>query len=325
MILVLNCGSQTIKYKVFTNKLKEKQQGSVGNFRALKKELKGLEDIDLVGHRVVHGGDEFVKPVKITKDVLKKLKKYNKLAPLHNPHNLLGIKTAKKIFPEAEHWAVFDTEFFADLPFVSKYYALPDELRKKYPRYGFHGISHQYAHNKVCGKPGLPQRVVCCHLGGGCSISAIKNGKPIDTSMGFTPMEGLIMMGRAGDIDPGVVLTLGKKANKILNKESGMKGLTGEEEMLKILKKKNKKNKQALEMFAYRIKKYIGAYYAILGGCDVLVFTGAIGAGDSATRKLILKDLNILKPAHRQAGTKIAIVKPNEELAIAEKIYYNNK
>jgi len=310
MILVLNCGSQSIKWKVFDKKFKLKNQGKVSNKKALKKELKKIqEEIDLVGHRVVHGGDEFLKPTKITKSVLKKLKKYNKLAPLHNPYNLLGVKIAQKIFPKAKHVAVFDTEFFTDLPFVSKNYALPEKLRKKYKRFGFHGISHEYVSQKV-----KSSRVISCHLGGGCSITAIKNGKAIDTSMGFTPMEGLIMMTRSGDIDPGIVLDLGKKAKKILNKQSGMKGLTGEDKMLKILKKKNKKNKQALEMFVYRIRKYIGAYYAILGGCDVLVFTGMIGAGDLITRKLVCKDLKILK------GVKVISIKPEEELAIAQKI-----
>lgn len=308
MILVLNCGSQSIKWKVFTRSLRLKKEGRARNKKALKKELKKIkEEIDLVGHRVVHGGDDFLKPTKITKSVLKRLKKCNELAPLHNPHNLSGIKVAQRVFPKAKHVAVFDTEFFSKLPFVSKNYALPESLRKKYKRYGFHGISHEYASKKYKGK------VICCHLGGGCSISAIKDGKPIDTSMGFTPMEGLIMMTRSGDIDPGVVLDLGKKAKKILNYESGMKGLTKEEEMLEILKK-SKKNKEALEMFVYRIKKYIGAYYAILGGCDTLVFTGMIGAGDSRTRRMVCKDLKILKK------TKIVSVQPNEELAIAEKI-----
>jgi len=305
MILVLNCGSQSIKWKIFDQKLRLKKKGKARG--SLKKELKKIkEDITLVGHRVVHGGEEFKKPTRINKEVLKKLQKYNKLAPLHNPYNLLGIKIALKKFPKASHFAVFDTEFYKDLPKVSSNYALPENLRKKYRRFGFHGISHEYAMKKVKGK-----KIISCHLGGGCSITAIKNGKAIDTSMGFTPMEGLIMMTRSGDIDPGIVLDLGKKAKRVLNYESGMKGLTGTDEMLKILKKKNT---LALEMFVYRIKKYIGAYYAILGGCDVLVFTGMIGAGDPRIRKLVCKDLNILKK------TKIVSIKPDEELAIAQKI-----
>jgi len=321
MILVLNCGSQSIKWKVFDKELNLKNQGKKEVFkkssfsRILKKELKTLDlNIDLVGHRVVHGGEEFVEPIKITKNVLKKLRKYNKLAPLHNPYNLLGIKTAKKIFPKTKQMVVFDTEFYKDLPEVSRTYALPENLRKKYRKFGFHGISHEYAYKKTCAK-----KVISCHLGGGCSITAIKNGKPVDTSMGFTPMEGLVMMTRAGDIDSGIIVKLGKKANKILNYESGMKGLAGEDSMLKILKRKDKEAKLALDIFSWRIKKYIGAYYAILGGCDVLVFTGAIGAGLSKTKKLILKDLKILK------NTKILIVKPDEELAIAQKIIGNKQ
>jgi len=324
MILALNCGSQSIKWKVFDNNLKLKGQNKKkvlkkGAFeRILKKELKNLDfDIDLIGHRVVHGGEKFRKPAEITAKVVKDLKKYNKLAPLHNPYNLLGIKTAKKVFPRAKQTAVFDTEFYGSLPEVSRTYALPENLRKKYKKLGFHGISHEYASREAARKIKKPfnkLKIISCHLGGGSSITAVKNGKAIDTSMGYTPMEGLIMMTRAGDIDPGVVVKLGRKAGKILNYESGMKGLAQEDDMLKILKRKDKKAKLALDIFVYRIKKYIGAYCAILGGCDLLVFTGAIGAGLAKTRRLILKDLKILKK------TKVIIIKPNEELAIVKKM-----
>jgi len=324
MILALNCGSQSIKWKVFDNNLKLKGQNKKkvlkkGAFeRILKKELKNLDfDIDLIGHRVVHGGEKFRKPAEITAKVVKDLKKYNKLAPLHNPYNLLGIKTAKKVFPRAKQTAVFDTEFYGSLPEVSRTYALPENLRKKYKKLGFHGISHEYAGREAARKIKKPfnkLKIISCHLGGGSSITAVKNGKAIDTSMGYTPMEGLIMMTRAGDIDPGVVVKLGRKAGKILNYESGMKGLAQEDDMLKILKRKDKKAKLALDIFVYRIKKYIGAYCAILGGCDLLVFTGVIGAGLAKTRRLILKDLKILKK------TKVIIIKPNEELAIVKKM-----
>ena len=183
MILILNCGSQTIKYKIFSDKLKLKKRGKVSNFKFLKN-IKG--SIDLVGHRVVHGGSEFVRPTVINKNVLKKLKKYNKLAPLHNPYNLLGIKKARRAFPKAEHVAVFDTEFYKTLEEKVYTYPVPGNFRK----YGFHGISHEYAAKKACQRPGLCQRVISVQVGGGASITAIKNGQAVDTSMGYTPREG---------------------------------------------------------------------------------------------------------------------------------------
>jgi len=320
MILVLNCGSQSIKWKVFDSKLRLKNQGKKEIFRkssfkkVLKKELKDIKDIDLVGHRVVHGGDYFKKPVKIDYSVLRKLNKVKKLAPLHNPYNILGIKITKKVFPKAKQIAVFDTGFYKDLPEVASIYALPDNLRKKYKRFGFHGISHEYAFNKatkLLKKKDL--NIISCHLGGGSSITAIKNGKPIDTSMGYTPLEGVTMMTRAGDIDPGIILELVnrygvKEVKNILNNKSGLKALCSESEMLEILRLK--RCKPALDYFVYRIKKYIGAYQVILGNVDALVFTGTIGAGDPKTRKLICKDVKI----------KTLVIKPDEELAIAQKI-----
>jgi len=313
MILVINAGSQTEKWKVFDVRFNLIQEGH--SFRDLKS-IK--EKVDFVGHRVVHGGTEFIEPARITPQVLKGLKKYNRLAPLHNPYNIKGIKIALGMFPKAAQYAVFDTEFYKTLPEVSSLYPLPGDLRKKYRKFGFHGISHEYASKEGAKKASLDfnkSKIISCHLGGGCSITAIKNGKAIDTSMGFTPMEGLMMMTRAGDIDPGVALKLGWRANRILNYESGIKGIAGDSSMLNILKRKDEKAMLALNMFAYRIQKYIGAYFAILGGCDLLVFTGVIGAGLAKTRNLILKNLNILK------DTKIAIIPPNEELAIAQKIY----
>jgi len=315
MILVLNCGSQSIKWKVFSNDLKLKKEGSREIFKErslakiLKEELKSInEEITLVGHRVVHGGDKFKKPTKITRSILKELNQLCKLAPLHNPFNILGIKISKKVFPKAKQIAVFDTAFYASLPEKAYSYALPKELRKKYRRFGFHGISHEYAVDKVDKKH--DKKVISCHLGGGASITAIKNGKAIDTSMGFTPMEGLIMMTRSGDIDPGIVLELGKKAKYILNYQSGIKGISGYDNMLDLLKSKNK---LALDMYVYRIQKYIGAYNAILGGCDILIFTGTIGYGSAKIRKMVS---SVLK-------TKVIAIKPDEELAIAKKIRYN--
>lgn len=311
-ILILNCGSQSVKWRVF-----DKGFGLLREGRSFKDLQSINEKIDLAGHRVVHGGDEFIKPTKITPEVLKKLKKYNKLAPLHNPYNLIGIKKALKLFPNANQFAVFDTEFYKDLPERAFTYPLPENLRKIYRKFGFHGISHEYASKeaaKLEKKDFNKIKIISCHLGGGCSITAIKNGKAIDTSMGYTPMEGLMMMTRAGDIDPAIAIGLGWRAKRILNYESGIKGIAEDASMLNVLKRNDEKSSLALEMFVYRIQKYIGAYFAILGGCDLLVFTGMIGAGLAKTRNLIVKDLNILKNA------KIIVVPPNEELAIAQKI-----
>ncbi|MFH1656765.1 MAG: acetate/propionate family kinase [Candidatus Nealsonbacteria bacterium] len=336
MILILNCGSQSIKWKLFDKNLNIKEKGKEQVFLSMRykgllfKILKELKDkeIDVIGHRVVHGGDEYRKPVRINNNVLREIKRFSQFAPLHNPYNLLGIKVAKKIFPKIRQIAVFDTEFFIDLPEKASIYPLPRKITKKYnfKKFGFHGISHQYASieaSKKIKKPFNKLNIISCHLGGGASISAIKNGKAIDTSMGFTPMEGLMMMTRAGDIDPGIVVKLNqniyfKKVNKILNSRSGFKGMLGLSNMKEIVKSstKSKKTKLALDMYIYRIQKYIGSYFAILGGCDLLVFTGAIGWEDGKKRikNMILKDLHFLNKS------KVVAIEPNEELAIAQKI-----
>jgi acetate kinase len=322
MILVLNCGSQSIKWKVYDKKLKILQQGSKDVLNSaefenvLTTELSKItEQIDLIGHRVVHGGPNFVKPLKITPDALQELKKISHFAPLHNPYNLAGIKVCQKMFKEAQQIAVFDTEFFATMPQVAYTYALPQNL--EFRKYGFQGTSHQY----VASFAKKFKKVITVHLGGGASVTAIKNGKAIDTSMGFTPLEGLVMMTRSGNVDAGIVLQLVKQfgvegAEKMLNKESGIKGICGQGDMLKVLdmvKKGDRQAKLAFDLFVYSVQKYIGSYFAILGGCDVLIFTGSIGAGNPKTRNAILK-LDILKK------TKILAIKTDEELAIAQKI-----
>lgn len=325
MILVLNCGSQSIKYKLFDSKFRVLKEKSINikqrrdynkNLIKLLNELacfNGL--IKIVGHRVVHGGMNFRDPAQITPAVLKELHKCDKLAPLHNPFNLLGIETALKVFPKVKQIAVFDTGFYKDLPEEALIYPLPESVRKKYgfQRFGFHGISHKYVASLARGK-----RIISCHLGGGSSITAIKNGKAIDTSMGFTPLEGLTMMSRCGDLDPGIVLELAKslspqKADEILNHESGLKGICGSSDMKEILKKVDEGDKKAnlaLNIFVYRIRKYIGAYFAVLGGCDALIFTGSIGAGSKKIRQMICRGFK----------TKVLAIKPNEELAIAKEI-----
>lgn len=337
MIFVLNCGSQSIKWKLFDRGLKLKKEGKRAVFdcknyqKILEEELKTLsefkKDIKKIGHRVVAGGDKFRKPVKIDKNVLKELKEFNNLAPLHNPFNILGIKAAQKIFNKAEQIAFFDTEFYINLPSKAYIYPLPEKIREKYgfKRLGFHGISHEYAAkegSKLIKKPFNRIKIISCHLGGGASITAVNNGKAVDTSMGYSPMEGIIMMTRSGSIDPGIIFELLKnnspeEVKRILNCESGLKGISGEENMLEVLnkiKKGDKKAKLSLDIFVYSIKKYIGAYFAILEGCDLLVFTGAIGYGSSKIRNLICKDLGILK------NTRVLAIETNEELAIANKI-----
>jgi acetate kinase len=336
MILVLNCGSQSVKWKLFDDKLKVEKEGkeeivnSKSYQKNLEKELKKLDKfrdkIKIVGHRVVYGGKKFRTPIKVNGKILKELEKFNRLAPLHNPFNILGIRTAKKNFVGIPHIAVFDTEFYINLPEKTRIYPLPSEIRKKYgiQRFGFHGISHEYAAKtgaKETKKPFRKLKIITCHLGGGSSITAIKNGRAVDTSMGFTPMEGLTMMTRCGDIDPGIILELArnfsfKKIGGILNYDSGIKGISGIGNMLEILKraeKGNKKARLALEIFVYKIQKYVGAYFAILGGCDLLIFTGTIGFGSAEIRKMATR-MPILKKV------KILAVTPDEELMIAKKL-----
>src|SRR3989338_7688153 len=341
MILVLNCGSQSIKWKVFSEKLKALKEGkreilNTADFeKDLEKEIekiivalrsKNLK-ISIIGHRVVHGKNIFREKTEIKEENLKELDALNYLSPLHNPFNVLGIKICQKILIGVPQFAVFDTEFFKDLPEVAYTYALPKKIIKEFGfrRYGFHGISYEYAARKAAEKIKKPfekLKIITCHLCGGASITAIKNGKAIDTSMGYSPTEGVIMMTRSGDIDNEIILKMSEiygveKASDIINKESGLLAICGEKEMLAVLdKNKNgdKKSKLALEIFVYQIKKYIGAYYAILGGCDILVFTGAVGFGSVKIRNMICKDLNILKK------TKVRAIETNEELAIAIKI-----
>ena len=313
MILVLNCGSQSIKWKVFGEDLKVAKEGSGVVLEDELNKISGLK-IDKIGHRVVHGGQKFIQPIKITPENLVELEKLNHLAPLHNPFNILGIKTCQNIFKDVPQFAVFDTEFFAELPEKAYTYALPEKITEEFGfrRYGFQGTSHQFVAKeaaRLIKKPFEKLSMITCHLGGGASMTAIKNGKAVNTSMGFTPMEGLVMMTRSGNVDAGIVLELVReftldKTSEILNKESGVKGICGEGGMLKVLSRLERdpavageKNKYqlALDVFVYSIQKYIGSYFAILGKCDVLVFTGSIGSGSKTIRDMISKDLKILK------------------------------
>ncbi len=342
-ILVINSGSTSLKYKLFNGQnFKVLKKGYIENIGESKiknhhqamtkaiEEVGETKDIIACGHRVVHGGLKFVKPTKVTLQVLKELKKYNQLAPLHNPPNLAGISACMKLLPKVPNIAIFDTAFYSTLPKKAYIYGLPYKYFQKYiiRRFGFHGTSHQYVAQKAAEKIKKPLsklNLITCHLGGGASITAIKNGKPIDTSMGFTPTEGVMMMTRPGDTDCGALLYLAKKENfslsrldNILNHQSGVLGISGVSsdmrEVRRAAKKGDRRAKLALEIFCYRIQKYIGAYYGILGRIDALVFTGAIGFRSKAIRNKIIKNLNILK------NVEILAILTNEELQIVQKV-----
>jgi acetate kinase len=375
-ILVINSGSATLKFKVFDFvNLKEIMSGIVeriglpGSFveskikskkskhgcaarnheEALKIALREIENcklqienFSLVGHRVVHGGEEFTKPTLVVEETLKKLAKYDKLSPLHNPANLMGIRACQKLLPHAKNIAVFDTGFYSTLPDYAYIYAIPTDFYKKYAirRYGFHGISHEYVAleaAKILKKPLAKLNLITCHLGSGASITAIRGGKAVDTSMGFTPLEGLAMSTRSGDIDPAIPLYLirelkikPEEVDNILNKKSGLFGLSGFSDMREVLtaagysvpgfkgKKvgagKRKLAKLALRVFIYRIKKYLGAYGAILGKVDAVIFTAGIGERNKTVRDLIMKDIKI------SGQPKVLAIPTNEELMIARKL-----
>ena len=286
--------------EIVLNLLTDPEKGSISK----------LTDIDAVGHRVVHGGEDFSGSVPITDEVIKVLEDCIELAPLHNPPNLEGIYTMKRLLPNVPQVGVFDTAFHQTMPEHVYLYAIPFVLYEKYKvrRFGFHGTSHKYVSGRACDILGVDintQKIISCHLGNGSSIAAIKNGKSYDTSMGMTPAEGLIMGTRTGDIDPGALLYMAEKedtsikeTSDLLNKKSGMLGISGvSSDMRDIEDAANEGNYQAklaLEMFAYRAKKYIGAYTAALGGVDIIVFTGGIGERDPETRKRILKGLGYL-------------------------------
>jgi acetate kinase len=277
-------------------------------FQTFKKEniIDIAHDLDAIGHRVVHGGEKFFKPTLIDDKVLDELKTLNRLAPLHNPANVLGIELTFGHTPQVPNIAVFDTAFHHDMPEHAFLYALPISLYKKYHirRYGFHGTSHHYVAQeaaKALNAPLETLNLITLHLGNGASACAIKNGKSVDTSMGFTPLEGLIMGSRCGDLDPAIVLYLienlhltAQETDTLLNTESGLKGICNENDLRTIVQRTKNGDKQAglaLEMFVYRIKKYIGSYIAVLGRVDAIVFTGGIGEHAALVRSMILTDL----------------------------------
>jgi len=258
-------------------------------------------EIEAVGHRVVHGGEKYKDSVHITNEVIKHLEDLIDLAPLHNPNNLKGITACRDLLEDIPMVAVFDTAFHADMPDYAYLYGLPYVLYKRHGirRYGFHGTSHYYVSRRaseILGKEPEDLKMITCHLGNGCSIAAVDGGKSVDTSMGFTPVEGLLMGTRSGDIDPALVLHLLSKEelsvgdmNTLLNKHSGLQGISGVSsdmrEIMEAVEDGNDRARIALDIFTYRLKKYIGSYTAALGGVDVLVFTGGIGENSPTVRE----------------------------------------
>ncbi len=388
-ILVLNCGSSSIKFQfinsdkkevlakgiverigeeisffVFKSKRIEKKKREI----LVKNHTQGINliidnlmdpnygviqdkgDIDAIGHRLVHGGEEFSGSVKINEKVLDTMRECIKLAPLHNPHNIKGVEASQKILPGVPQCGVFDTAFHQTMPRKAFLYALPLEYYTKHKirRYGFHGTSHYYVAKEAAryvGKSLDELRIITCHLGNGASITAIDKGKSVDTSMGFTPLEGLVMGTRCGDLDPAIPLymieTLGmnrQEVNDILNKKSGMLGLSEISNDMRVIEeeveKKNQKASDALDIYVYRLRKYIGAYFTVMNGVDIIVFTGGIGENMPILREMVCTNLNslgiiidrkknritkngILDFSDEDSKVKLLKIPTNEELMIA--------
>ena len=348
-ILVLNCGSSSIKYKLFdmdSNKVIAKggveKLGLPGSFLELKlpngekvlleKEMpehtagvefilenlvhpvhgaiKSLNEIDAVGHRIVHGGEHFNKSVLLDQKMLEVIESCNDLAPLHNPANLKGVAAISKTMPNVPQVGVFDTAFHQTMPDYAYLYAIPYELYQKYGvrRYGFHGTSHRFVSGEICKYLGIKaegSKIITCHIGNGGSITAVKDGKSVDTTMGLTPLEGIMMGTRSGDIDAGAVTFLMEKEHldstgmsNLLNKKSGLLGISGASsdmrEVTASMEAGNERAALAKKMYAYRIKKYIGAFAAAMGGVDVIVFTGGVGENRHEVREAVCEGLEFL-------------------------------
>lgn len=363
-ILVINCGSSSLKYQVFDTRQDEPlHKGSIeqinpknGHTDAIRQVLAHIAGtrIDAVGHRVVHGGNEFAEACLINDRVISAIEAWSRLAPLHNPNNLAGIEAARAVLPDVPHIAVFDTAFHAHLPRRAATYAIDPALasRHRIRRYGFHGTSHCHVASQAAEflqKPLTSLRIISLHLGNGASACAIEFGHSADTSMGMTPLEGLVMGTRCGDIDPGIVLMLARDTDmsiqdidRLLNHESGLLGLSGISNDLRDIEAAaatgNDRARLAINVFAHQVRKYIGAYAAIMGGVDVIVLTGGIGENSPTMRQRILQRLDFLGltldddenlDANVSHGSPIArissslsriqalVVKTNEELQIA--------
>ncbi len=348
-ILVLNCGSSSIKYKLFDMtsgevmaqggiekiglpgaflKLTDKEGKKVVIEREIPGHQQGIEfilsvltdatygcikdykEIDAVGHRLVHGGEEFASSVLINQDVINKVIECSDLAPLHNPANLKGVRAMEALIPGIPQVAVFDTAFHQTMPDYAYMYGLPYEMYKKYGvrRYGFHGTSHRYVSRRACEILGVPyedQKIITAHVGNGGSMTAIKNGKSVDTSMGLTPVEGLLMGTRCGDVDAGALSFImdkegmdGAGLSDLINKRSGVAGLSGISSDMREIEAAvaagNPRAIMTLNVYNYRIKKYIGAYAAAMGGCDILVWTGGVGENQWATRRAVCENMEYM-------------------------------
>ncbi len=376
-ILVLNCGSSSIKYKLFEmsnhsvlaqggvekiglpdsflqvklpngEKVKIEQsmpEHTVGIqliLNALIDEkigcLKSLKEIDAVGHRVVHGGEQFASSVLITDEVKKMVVKCSDLAPLHNPANLKGIEAIEKTLPGVPQVGVFDTAFHQTMPDYAYMYALPYELYEKYAirRYGFHGTSHRYVSKRVCEFLGVSpegKKIVTAHIGNGGSCAAVLDGKSVDTSMGLTPIEGLMMGTRAGDLDLGAATYIMDKEHmttaqfsNLVNKQSGLLGVSGvssdARDIEAAIQQGNRRADLARKMFIYRVKKYIGAYAAAMDGMDILVFTGGIGENDTYIRTEIAKGFNYMgvkideEKSRKSRGEEVIISTPDSRVTV---------
>lgn len=311
--------------------------------------ISSLDEIGAIGHRVVHGGEKFSKATVLTEEVLEKIKECNDLAPLHNPANLIGIQSCREIMPNVPMVGVFDTAFHQTMPPKAYLYGIPYEYYEKYKvrRYGFHGTSHEFVAKRaaeILGKDITGLKIIVCHLGNGASVSAVKYGKSVDTSMGLTPLEGLIMGTRSGDIDPAIINFLAEKENltitevtDILNKKSGVLGLSKVSSDFRDLSEASESGNElaatAIETFAYRVGKYIGSYAAVMNGVDVIVFTAGVGENNASVRALVGQYTEFLgthiNPERNktrgeeiilsEAGDKVTmmVVPTNEELAIA--------
>lgn len=309
------------------------------------------DDIKAVGHRVVHGGEMFKDSVLIDDDVTDAIEQAFDLAPLHNPPNLKGIYAARENLPDVPHVAVFDTAFHHSLPSEAFLYGIPNRLYRRYKirKYGFHGTSHYYVsrqYYKFSGKPVKETKVITCHLGNGASVAAIRGGKSVDTSMGFTPLSGLVMGTRCGDIDPSILFYLVEKEelslnslHALLNRHSGLLGLSGYasdmRDLIEEARNGDRRCQQAIDVFCYKIKQYIGSYYATLNGCDAIIFTAGIGENSPLVRQQSLGGLSALgieidekknrsaargkieKISTEQSSTDVYVVPTNEELVIA--------
>ncbi len=376
-ILVLNCGSSSVKYKLMsmTNKITLAQGGveKIGLYGAflkftdndgkkvvlehampdhkeaidfilktlVSKEygcVESLSEIDAIGHRVVHGGDKFNSSVLITNEVLQKIVECIPLAPLHNPPNIAGIKAIEAIIPGKPQVAVFDTAFHQTMPAEAFMYALPYKMYEKYGvrRYGFHGTSHRYVSQRVCDFLGVDmtqQKIITCHIGNGGSITAVKYGKSVDTSMGFTPVEGLMMGTRSGDVDAGALAYIMEKEglsaegmSNLVNKESGVLGVSEMSSDMRDIEngtlEGNERAILTLAMYDYRIKKYIGEYAAAMGGVDIIVFTGGVGENQWVTRKTVCEDMEYMgvefdvEKNDRLRGEEAIISKPDSKVKV---------